>query len=101
MLGQPRLDLEQGDAIAGTGTPRRDPSESFTWPALQYGFGAGLWVQAPRVPVTLTLGYKRYMVSLSGLRTMSRPVGEGQSEDRVFSATMAREILGADITYRF
>ena len=92
---------EQGDAIAGTGTPRRDPSESFTWPALQYGFGAGLWVQAPRVPVTLTLGYKRYMVSLSGLRTMSRPVGEGQSEDRVFSATMAREILGADITYRF
>ena len=92
---------ENGDVIAGTGTPRRDPSESFTWPSLQYGGGAGLWVQAPKVPVTLTLGYKRYMVSLSGLRTMSRPVGEGQSEDRVFSAQMAREIIGADITYRF
>ncbi len=92
---------ENGDAIAGTGTPRRDPSESFTWPSLQYGGGVGLWVQAPKVPITLTLGYKRYMVSLSGLRTMSRPVGEGQSEDRVFSAQMAREILGADITYRF
>ena len=92
---------EQDEAIAGTGTPRREASESFTWPSLQYGFGAGLWVQAPKVPVTLTLGYKMYLISLSGLRTMSRPVGEGQSEDRVFSAQMAREILGADITYRF
>jgi hypothetical protein len=91
---------EEGNAVGGTGTPRRDPSDAFTWPSLQSSFGAGIWFQAPSIPITLTIGYKRYMASLSGLRTMARPVN-GQNEDRVFSADLAREVVGADLTYRF
>jgi hypothetical protein len=91
---------ENGNAIAGTGSPRRDPSDPFTWPALQVSYTAGIWVQMPKVPVTLTLGYKRYNGQLSGLRTMARPV-DGASVDRVFSSSLAREVIGVDITYRF
>jgi hypothetical protein len=96
-----QFDVNQnGESVGGTGTPRRDPSDAFTWPSLQTSFGAGVWFQAPSVPITLTLGYKRYMAALSGLRTMARPVN-GQNEDRVFSADLAREVVGADLTYRF
>jgi hypothetical protein len=91
---------EQGTSIAGTGAPRRAASDAFTWPALQSSFGAGLWFQAPKLPITLTLGYKRYTGHLSGLKTMARPVN-GQNLDRTFDTTLAREILGADLTYRF
>lgn len=91
---------EQDNSIAGTGAPRRDPSDTFTWPALQSAFGAGLWFQAPKLPITLTLGYKRYTGHLSGLKTMARPVN-GQNVDRTFDTTLAREILGVDLTYRF
>jgi len=91
---------ENGNAIAGTGAPRRDPSDEFTWPAFQYGFGAGLWVQTPRVPITLTVGYRRYTATPSGLSTMPRLV-DGVAQDRTFETTLAREIIGIDLTYRF
>jgi hypothetical protein len=90
----------QGEAIPGTGAPRRDPSDKFTWPALQSSFAGGLWLQAPKVPVTLTIGYRRYTGHLSGLKTMARPVND-ENVDRVFDTTMAREIIGIDVTYRF
>ena len=91
---------EQNNVIDDTGTERREPSDEFTWPSLQSSFGAGIWFQAPKFPVALSLGYRRYTGHLSGLRTMARPVA-GENVERVFNTTLAREILAVDLTYRF
>jgi hypothetical protein len=82
---------EQGNKINNTGRLRRAPSDEFSWGGMQTGFGAGLWVEAPKWPVTVSLGYRFLSGNMDQLSTM----------ERIFEAEMARELLALDIGYRF
>jgi hypothetical protein len=82
---------EQGNKINNTGRLRRDPSDEFSWGGLQTGFGAGLWVEAPKWPVTIALGYRFLSGNMEQLSTM----------ERIFNTQMERELLALDVGYRF
>ena len=92
---------EDNNVLAETGQEVRTTNESFTWAGLQYGGQAGLWVQMPKVPVTLNFGYRITQVSLNGVQTMRGPIFENPAVDPSFSGAFGRQQFMVDLGYRF
>ena len=92
---------ESGNVLAQTGQEVRTTNESFTWAGLQYGGQAGVWVQMPKVPVTLNVGYRVTQVSLDGVQTMRGPIFADPSVDPSFAGGFGRQQFMIDLGYRF
>jgi hypothetical protein len=84
-----------------TGQEVRTTNDSFTWAGLQYGAQAGIWIQTPKVPVTLNVGYRFTQVSLDGVETMRGPIFADPGTDPSFAGGFGREQIMIDLGYRF
>lgn len=92
---------ESGDVLERTGQEIRTTNESFTWAGIQYGAQAGIWLQMPNIPATLSVGYRLTRVGLDGVETMRGPIFADPATDPTFAGGFDRQQFMVDLGYRF